>query len=59
MNEVDAIGIVGAGFMGTGIAEAVARAGMEVHLHEPNPAPLERSRRRLVSRCPVRSNAGS
>jgi len=44
---IEHVGIVGAGFMGTGIAEAVARAGLEVHLHEPNPAPLERSRRHL------------
>jgi 3-hydroxybutyryl-CoA dehydrogenase len=44
---IEQVGIVGAGFMGTGIAEAVARAGLDVRLHEPSPAPLERSRERL------------
>jgi 3-hydroxybutyryl-CoA dehydrogenase len=44
---IETVGIVGAGFMGTGIAEAVARAGLEVRLQEPNTAPLQRSRERL------------
>jgi 3-hydroxybutyryl-CoA dehydrogenase len=47
MSAVKRIGIVGAGFMGTGIAEAVARSGLDVVLHEPEGAPLERSRERL------------
>jgi 3-hydroxybutyryl-CoA dehydrogenase len=38
------ISIVGAGFMGSGIAESAARAGIRVNLHEPDPGPLERSR---------------
>ena len=46
-SEVEAVGIVGAGFMGSGIAESAARAGLTVTLHEPEPAPLERSRGRL------------
>lgn len=41
------IAIVGAGFMGTGIAEAAASAGFGVTLYEPEQTPLERSRRRL------------
>ena len=41
------VGVVGAGFMGSGIAESAARAGVEVALHEPERAPLERSRGRL------------
>ena len=45
--DLERVGIVGAGFMGTGIAEATARAGLEVRLHEPDDAPLERSRERL------------
>ena len=44
---IETVGVVGAGFMGTGIAEAVARAGLDARLHEPNPAPLERSQARL------------
>ena len=41
------MGIVGAGFMGSGIAESVARAGYAVRLYEPEAAPLQRSRERL------------
>ena len=46
-DEVRAVAVVGAGFMGSGIAESAARAGIEVKLHEPDPAPLERSRGRI------------
>ena len=45
--ELDAVGVVGAGFMGSGIAESAARAGLAVTLHEPDEAPLERSRGRI------------
>jgi 3-hydroxybutyryl-CoA dehydrogenase len=38
---IDRVGVVGAGFMGSGIAEAVARSGIDVVLHEPDRAPLE------------------
>jgi 3-hydroxybutyryl-CoA dehydrogenase len=38
--EVGAVAVVGAGFMGSGIAESAARAGLDVKLHEPDPAPL-------------------
>jgi 3-hydroxybutyryl-CoA dehydrogenase len=41
------VGIVGAGFMGSGIAESAARAGLEVVVQEPEAAPLERSRERI------------
>jgi 3-hydroxybutyryl-CoA dehydrogenase len=41
------VGVVGAGFMGSGIAESAARAGWEVVLHEPDEAPLARSRERI------------
>jgi 3-hydroxybutyryl-CoA dehydrogenase len=41
------VGVVGAGFMGSGIAESTARAGIPVVLYEPEDAPLERSRERL------------
>jgi 3-hydroxybutyryl-CoA dehydrogenase len=40
----DLIGVVGAGFMGTGIAESAARAGFSVVVHEPDPGPLDSSR---------------
>jgi 3-hydroxybutyryl-CoA dehydrogenase len=41
------LGVVGAGFMGTGIAETAARAGVEVTVYEPEQAPLDRSRAQL------------
>jgi 3-hydroxybutyryl-CoA dehydrogenase len=47
VGEVGSIAVVGAGFMGSGIAESAARAGIDVRLHEPDQAPLERSRGRI------------
>jgi 3-hydroxybutyryl-CoA dehydrogenase len=44
---IDRVGVVGAGFMGSGIAESAAKAGIAVVLHEPDPAALERSRARM------------
>jgi 3-hydroxybutyryl-CoA dehydrogenase len=41
------IGVVGGGFMGSGIAESAARAGTVVRVYEPQQAPLERSRERI------------
>ena len=46
-DDLEAVGVVGAGFMGSGIAESAARAGLRVTLHEPDAAPLERSRGRI------------
>ena len=46
-SEPGAVGVVGAGFMGSGIAESAARAGLAVKLYEPYEAPLERSRGRI------------
>ena len=46
--EDHVVGVVGAGFMGSGIAETVARAGMRVVLYEPEQAPLDRSARRIA-----------
>jgi 3-hydroxybutyryl-CoA dehydrogenase len=43
--QIVQVGIVGAGFMGSGIAESAARAGVLVKLHEPDEQPLARSRR--------------
>ncbi|HMJ34594.1 MAG TPA: 3-hydroxybutyryl-CoA dehydrogenase [Baekduia sp.] len=47
MSEPGDIGVIGAGFMGSGIAESAARAGARVRLHEPEQAALDRSRARL------------
>jgi 3-hydroxybutyryl-CoA dehydrogenase len=44
MADLREIGVVGAGFMGSGIAESAARAGLRVHVYEPQEAPLERAR---------------
>jgi 3-hydroxybutyryl-CoA dehydrogenase len=49
MSDVERVGIVGGGFMGSGIAESVARAGIAVHVYEPESAPLERSRERIAA----------
>jgi 3-hydroxybutyryl-CoA dehydrogenase len=44
---VQTVGIVGAGLMGSGIAEAAAVAGVRVIVHEPESAPLDRSHERI------------
>jgi 3-hydroxybutyryl-CoA dehydrogenase len=49
MADVERIGVVGAGFMGSGIAESAARAGVAVRLYEPETAPLEHSRSSIES----------
>jgi 3-hydroxybutyryl-CoA dehydrogenase len=41
------IGVVGGGFMGSGIAESAAAAGVHAIVHEPDQAPLDRSRKAL------------
>jgi 3-hydroxybutyryl-CoA dehydrogenase len=56
---VEKIGVVGAGFMGSGIAESAARAGIDVVIHEPEQAPLDRSRKAIdgsVTRAVSRGN---
>ncbi|MBV8991812.1 MAG: 3-hydroxybutyryl-CoA dehydrogenase [Solirubrobacterales bacterium] len=45
--NISVVGVVGAGFMGSGIAESAATAGKHVVLFEPEQAPLERSREKL------------
>ena len=45
---ISSLGVVGAGFMGSGIAESAAAAGIQVTVFEPSEAPLERSRARLA-----------
>ena len=49
MAQVAEIGVVGAGFMGSGIAESAARAGLRVRVYEPEEAPLTRSRSRIAT----------
>jgi 3-hydroxybutyryl-CoA dehydrogenase len=44
MAEITAIGVVGAGFMGSGIAESAAAAGVSAVVYEPSAEPLKRSR---------------
>lgn len=46
-DAVTALGIAGAGFMGSGIAEAAARTGVKVALYEPQERALARSRERI------------
>jgi 3-hydroxybutyryl-CoA dehydrogenase len=46
-DEVHVVGVVGAGFMGSGIAESTARAGIHVIVHEPADRPLDASRTRV------------
>src|SRR5919198_6115394 len=46
-DEIEELGVVGAGFMGSGIAESAARAGVAVKLYEPEQAPLVQSRSRI------------
>jgi len=47
MSDFSRIGVIGAGFMGSGIAESAAAAQMSVTVFEPEQAPLERSRKSL------------
>ena len=44
---IESVGIVGGGFMGSGIAESVARAGLPVRVQEPERDPLDRARKRV------------
>jgi 3-hydroxybutyryl-CoA dehydrogenase len=47
--SISRVGVVGAGFMGSGIAESAASAGIDVTVFEPEAAPLGRSRERLTT----------
>jgi 3-hydroxybutyryl-CoA dehydrogenase len=44
MNEVTTVGVLGAGTMGSGIAQVAAEAGLEVLIHDPLPGATERAR---------------
>lgn len=47
VGPIDTIAVVGAGFMGSGIAESAARVGIRVVLFEPDRAALDRARTRI------------
>jgi 3-hydroxybutyryl-CoA dehydrogenase len=49
MSDIDSVAVVGAGFMGTGIAEAVAVAGISVIVRDVDDAALGRAGERLDS----------
>jgi 3-hydroxybutyryl-CoA dehydrogenase len=49
MNEIESVAVVGAGFMGTGIAECVAVAGMPVIVRDVDDASLGRADQRIDS----------
>jgi 3-hydroxybutyryl-CoA dehydrogenase len=44
LESLTAVAVYGAGFMGSGIAESTARAGLSVIVYEPTSGPVERSR---------------
>lgn len=48
MASISRVAVIGAGFMGSGIAESSARAGLDVQVYEPDEAPLARSRDSLA-----------
>ncbi len=43
MLEIQKVAVIGAGLMGSGIAQAVAQGGFEVHLHDISQAVLDRA----------------
>jgi 3-hydroxybutyryl-CoA dehydrogenase len=45
--QAERVGVVGGGFMGSGIAEVAARAGFDVRVVEPDEEGLERARRAI------------
>jgi 3-hydroxybutyryl-CoA dehydrogenase len=47
MSEIESVAVVGAGFMGTGIAEAAAVAGLPVIVRDVDDAALGRARKRI------------
>jgi 3-hydroxybutyryl-CoA dehydrogenase len=47
MPEIESVAVVGGGFMGSGIAESVAIAGLPVTLREPERSLVERARGRV------------
>jgi 3-hydroxybutyryl-CoA dehydrogenase len=56
--DIQRIGVVGCGLMGSGIAEVCARAGLDVMVREVNEAAAEAGRARLVKSLDRGLNAG-
>jgi len=48
-HPIDVVGIVGAGIMGTGIAQVAMEAGREVVLHDVDPSAIDRARESVRS----------
>jgi 3-hydroxybutyryl-CoA dehydrogenase len=57
-NQITTVGIVGAGFMGSGIAESVTVGGFEAVLHEPSRDVLDQSRARIEASLERAAKAG-
>src|SRR5690242_16514027 len=49
MSQIERVGVVGCGLMGSGIAEVCARAGLDVVVREVNQGALDVGRRRIES----------
>jgi 3-hydroxybutyryl-CoA dehydrogenase len=49
VSDIRRVGVVGAGLMGSGIAEVCARSGLDVMITEVNPDALDAGRRRIES----------
>ena len=47
MSEIERVGVVGCGLMGSGIAEVCARAGLDVVVREVNETALAAGRKRI------------
>jgi len=47
MNEIETVGVLGAGTMGAGIVQVAAEAGLTVLVHDPVPGATERARERI------------
>ena len=55
---VERVGVVGAGLMGSGIAEVCARAGLDVVVHEVSTAAADVGRARIEKSLEPRGGAG-
>jgi 3-hydroxybutyryl-CoA dehydrogenase len=55
---IEKVGVVGCGLMGSGIAEAAARAGLDVHVVDLDGAALERGRERIGASITRAQKAG-